>query len=250
MTVSGFCKYWRCPAPSLLRVLVVDCCLCALNAGFLTSPIVMPVPTFKTDGPSSFCFPRPVFASPFLLRQAFHPIIMAPNCPKCGAHLSIALAGDSTSTPAPVVVKDATDTPQRKEPNQAEQPNEPKQHNELKVANAPNAPIPPSFTLTEAHVRRLAGIMFAPLKGPSKPKQRTLRPVVSTEPDVGASTDRHSLDMMDLTVRTMLTCMHHRGQPSPDALLEARRRGRGEHQLPGRMELVFEALGAVVYDMM
>ncbi len=169
---------------------------------------------------------------------------MAPNCPKCGAHLcidlSIALARDSTSAPAPVVVKDATDTPQREHPNQ------PKEPNQLRDANPPNPPSPAS---RDAHIRRLTELMVAPLKGPSRPKQPTLRPALSTESGVGPSIDKRTLDVMVLTVCTMLDNMGRLGQPSPDALLEARRRGRGDHELSGRMELVVEALGAVVYDM-
>ena len=91
--------------------------------------------------------------------------------------------------------------------------------------------------------------MCAPLAAPRKPKQRTLRPAVSKKPDVGALTDRRSLEILDNTAWKMLAGIRRAGEQSADALLEARRRGRAEHELPGRMELVFEALGAVAYDM-
>ncbi len=46
----------------------------------------------------------------------------------------------------------------------------------------------------------------------------------------------------------MLAGIRLAGEQSADSLLKARRRGRAEHELPGRMELVFEALGVVAYD--
>ncbi len=156
---------------------------------------------------------------------------MAPNCPNCGAHLNIVLGGDSTNTPAPAVIDSSTDSQTCKQP---------------KDANPPDSPNP---GLAEADIQRLKEIMCAPFAAPGKSKQRTMRPVVSKEPGAGAPTDKRSLEVLDNTARKMLAGIRSGNHPSVDTLLEARRSGRSDHMLPGRMELVLEAVGAVAYDM-
>ena len=156
---------------------------------------------------------------------------MALNCPNCGAHLNIVLGGDSTNTSAPAVINGAADSLQCRRP---------------KDANPPDSPNP---GFAEADIQRLKEIMCAPLAAPRKSKQHTLRPVVSKKLGVGAQTDKRSLEVLDNTVRKMLAGIRSGNHASVDTLLEARRSGRPDHSLPGRMELVLEAVGAVAYDM-
>ena len=156
---------------------------------------------------------------------------MAPNCPNYGVHLNIVLGRDSTNTPAPVIINSAADSPQCKQPNDA------------------NPPDPPNLGFAEADIQRLKDIMCAPLAAPRTPKPRTLRPAVSMKPGVGALTDRRSIDTLDNTACKMLAGIRSGNHTSVDTLLEARRSGRSDDKLPGRMELVLEAVGAVAYDM-
>lgn len=169
---------------------------------------------------------------------------MASKCPNCGAHLSLVLAGGSTNTSAPAAIRADTSTPATIKAATA-----PPQSKERKQPNGAKPPAPPSPATTEADIQRLKEIMCAPLTAPRKPQQRTLRPVVSKEPNVGALTDRRSLITLGMTARRMQAGIRRAGERSVDTLLEARRHGRVQHELPGKMELVLEALGAIVYDM-
>ena len=218
---------------------------------------------------------------------------MALNCPSCGAHLSIVLAGDSTSrldqvstpdsdsanTPAPPVPDDATSPPQRTLPGEnptetnpqeakpenpkskttnttgeepeGHEPTLPEQPNQKQPSpNKPKAkPKLPDFTLTD--FKRFQAVMCAPPTGPRKPKHATFRLALPPEAGPGALTDARSRTVLDTTAFLMMQTLTRAAEKhrSVDALLAARRGGRAEHELPGRMELVVEVLGAIAYDM-
>ena len=146
---------------------------------------------------------------------------MTPSCPNCGAPLDIqvALAMNSVAT---VAAGDAT-TRQR----------------------------PEQLDFSEVHLQRLKEIMCGPINDLHlwKPKQATMRPVVSDKNVVGILKDNRERETLDRVASKMQATIRWVKGLSADALLELRQCSRVERDLPGRMENVFEAVGAIIYAM-
>ena len=104
---------------------------------------------------------------------------------------------------------------------------------------------------SEAHIQRLKEIMCAPIKDLHiwKPKQASMRLVVSDKNVIGILKDSRAREALDRVASKMQATIRHGGELSADALLKSRRCCRVECNLPGRMENVFEAVGAIIYAM-
>jgi hypothetical protein len=151
---------------------------------------------------------------------------MSLNCPNCGAYLTVALAEDSAATSA------ATAAPRCK-----------------KLVLVKKGVLTMS-TPTDADLQRLKQIMCFPLNTSLrwKPTQPTMRPVVSDKGNqVGILKDCRARQTLDRVARKMHATIRAFGEQSADTLLESRRRGRAQQDLPAPMHTVFEAVGAMIY---
>lgn len=146
---------------------------------------------------------------------------MTPSCPNCGAPLDIKVVLARNSVAA-VAVGDANATQRREQ-----------------------------LDFSEIHLQRLKEIMCAPIKDlhPWKPKQATMRPVVYDKNVVGILKDNRARETLDRVASKMQATIRRGGELSADTLLKSRRCCRVECHLPGRMENVFEAVGAIIYAM-
>jgi hypothetical protein len=136
---------------------------------------------------------------------------MSLNCPHCGAHLT--LAEDSTATSAAA----AAAAPR---------------HKKLVLAKtAASHDVNP----TDADLRQLKHIMCFPFNAAItwKPTQPTMRPVVSDKEDeVGILKDCRARQTLDRVARKMHATIRAFGEQSAGTLLESRRRGQAQQDLP------------------
>ena len=156
---------------------------------------------------------------------------MTSTCPQCGAHLKIVRAGDSTDT----LVGDAAPTPQQRNSDQR------------KDADADSS----NLDFSKYHLKRLKEMMCGPLDTYWSPKQPTMRPNLSADPEaIGALKNSRSRETLDRVASKMQVAICRASEPSADILLESRRGGRDIYdKIPRRPELVFEAVRAIVYVM-
>ncbi|KAK4154540.1 hypothetical protein C8A00DRAFT_32664 [Chaetomidium leptoderma] len=149
---------------------------------------------------------------------------MVSNCPECGARLDIVRARDSTEALGGDV---SSVTPQ-----QYEQP---------KDANS----LIPDIDTTEVDLQRLKELICAPTKSFYGPRPRTMRPDLSDEATLQ---DKATQEALSRVASQMHSAIRHAGEKSVDTLLESKRDGRDEYDLPAPLEWVLEAVGAILYE--
>lgn len=155
---------------------------------------------------------------------------MSLNCPNCGGHLTVALAEDSAATSAAAATIAAPCC---------------KKLVLVKDVGSHDNP-------TDADLQRLKQLMCYPLNASLrwKPTQPTTRPVVSDKEDeVGILKDCRARQTLDRVAKKMHATIRAFGEQSADTLLESRRRGQAQQDLPAPMHTVFEAVGAMIYAM-
>ncbi len=103
----------------------------------------------------------------------------------------------------------------------------------------------------EDHLQRLKEIMCAP-RDSRNPKQPTMRPVVPVVDGtgvIGSMKDNRSRETMDRVASKMHATILRTGERSANSLLKSKCCGRNHYNLRLGAELVFEVIGAIIYDM-